>query len=116
MELCPDCEVLYANAAQDATKQQAQAEAIITKGAAVLVLDAVDADAAATMVERAKQSDVPVIAYDRLISDADIDYYISFDNVGVTSIYLQGIDNAEIIATVHARKAPMIPASTGLHL
>jgi site-specific recombinase XerD len=35
-------------------------------------------------------------------------------NLGVTSIYLQGIDNAEIIATVHARKAPMIPASTGL--
>ena len=29
---------------------------------------------------------------------------------------LQGIDNAEIIATVHARKAPMIPASTGLRL
>ena len=80
-ELCPDCEVIYANAAQDANKQQAQAEAAITKGASVLVLDAVDADAAATMVERAKQSDVPVIAYDRLISDADIDYYVSFDNV-----------------------------------
>jgi hypothetical protein len=31
-------------------------------------------------------------------------------------IYLQGIDNAEIIATVHARKAPMIPASTELRL
>jgi D-xylose transport system substrate-binding protein len=80
-ELCPDCEVIYANAAQDAAKQQAQAEAAITKGAAVLVLDAVDAEAAATMVERAKQSDVPVIAYDRLISDADIDSYVSFDNV-----------------------------------
>jgi site-specific recombinase XerD len=37
-------------------------------------------------------------------------------NLGVTSIYLQGIDNAEIIATVHARKPPMIPASTGLSL
>jgi site-specific recombinase XerD len=37
-------------------------------------------------------------------------------NLGVTSIYLQGIDNAEIIATVHARKAPMIPASTGLRV
>jgi hypothetical protein len=30
--------------------------------------------------------------------------------------YLQGIDNAEIIATVHARKTPMIPASTGLRI
>ena len=37
-------------------------------------------------------------------------------NLGVTSIYLQGIDNAEIVATVHARKAPMIPASAGLRL
>jgi hypothetical protein len=37
-------------------------------------------------------------------------------NLGVTTIYLQGIDNAEIIATVHARKAPMIPASAGLRL
>jgi site-specific recombinase XerD len=37
-------------------------------------------------------------------------------NLGVTSSYLQGIDNAEIIATVHARKAPMIPATTGLRL
>jgi hypothetical protein len=32
------------------------------------------------------------------------------------SIYLQGIDNAEIIAAVHARNAPMIPASAGLRL
>jgi site-specific recombinase XerD len=37
-------------------------------------------------------------------------------NLGVTSIYLQGIDNAEIIATVHARTAPMIPASTRLRV
>jgi site-specific recombinase XerD len=37
-------------------------------------------------------------------------------NLGVTSIYLQGIDNAEIVATLHARTAPMIPASTGLRL
>ena len=33
-------------------------------------------------------------------------------NLGITSIYLQGIDNAEIIETVHARRAPMIPVST----
>jgi hypothetical protein len=37
-------------------------------------------------------------------------------NLGVTSIYLQGIDNAEIIATVHARLAPMMPATAGLAL
>jgi site-specific recombinase XerD len=35
-------------------------------------------------------------------------------NLGVTSIYLQGIDNAAIIHIVHARRAPMIPASAAL--
>jgi integrase len=35
-------------------------------------------------------------------------------NLGITSVYLQGIDNAEIIDAVHARRAPMIPASAGL--
>jgi integrase/recombinase XerD len=37
-------------------------------------------------------------------------------NLGVTSIYLQGIDPNEIIDTVHGRHQPMIPASAGLVL
>ena len=79
-ELCPDCEIIYSNADQDPAKQQQQAEAAITRGAEVLVLDPVDAASAGSIVTRAKQSDIPVISYDRLITDADIDYYISFDN------------------------------------
>ena len=35
-------------------------------------------------------------------------------NLRITSVYLQGIDNAEIISAVHARRAPMMPASAGL--
>jgi site-specific recombinase XerD len=35
-------------------------------------------------------------------------------NLGITSIYLQGIDNTEIIDTVHARRAPMIPVHSPL--
>jgi integrase len=37
-------------------------------------------------------------------------------NPGTTSIYLQGIDTEEIIATVHARRAPMMSATAGLQL
>jgi site-specific recombinase XerD len=37
-------------------------------------------------------------------------------HLGVTSVYLQGIDTSEIIDTIHARRAPMIPASAGLSL
>ena len=35
-------------------------------------------------------------------------------NLGITSIYLQGIDSAEIIDTVHARRAPMVPVDSTL--
>jgi site-specific recombinase XerD len=37
-------------------------------------------------------------------------------NLGTTSIYLQGIDTEEIIAAVHSRRAPVMPASAGLEL
>jgi D-xylose transport system substrate-binding protein len=90
-ELCPDCEILYSNADQDAAKQQQQAEAAITKGAKVLVLDPVDAASAAAIVNRAKQSQIPVISYDRLITDADIDYYISFDNETVGKLQAESL-------------------------
>ena len=78
-ELCADCEVIYANANQDPAKQQQQAEAAITKGAKVIVMSSVDVKSAASIVNRAQQSQVKVIAYGRLIPDAPIDYYVSID-------------------------------------
>jgi integrase/recombinase XerD len=36
-------------------------------------------------------------------------------HLGVTSIYLQGIDNGEIIETVRSRRPPVIPAAAALH-
>jgi D-xylose transport system substrate-binding protein len=80
---CEDCEILYNNATEDASKQQSQAEAALTQGAEVLVLDPVDAKSAAAIVEKAKAQDVPVLSYDRLIENAEVDYYVSFDNVKV---------------------------------
>jgi D-xylose transport system substrate-binding protein len=81
---CPDCELIYSNANQDASQQQDQVEAALTEGIDVLVLDPVDSASAAGMVNLAKQQDVPVISYDRLILDSDgVDYYVSFDNTKV---------------------------------
>jgi D-xylose transport system substrate-binding protein len=80
-ELCPDCKIFYQNASQDPNKQQQQADAAITKGASVLVLDAVDVASVGPIVQHANQKDIPVIAYDRLIPDQDIAFYVSFDNV-----------------------------------
>jgi D-xylose transport system substrate-binding protein len=90
-ELCSDCEVVYSNASQDPAKQQQQAEAAVTEGVDVMVLDAVDAASAGSSVRRAKQSDIPVISYDRLVTDADIDYYISFDNERVGQLQGQAL-------------------------
>jgi D-xylose transport system substrate-binding protein len=82
--LCADCQILASNADQDAARQQAQAEAALTNGASVLVLDAVDSASAAVIAEKSKAQKVPVIAYDRLVPNTDaIDYYISFDNESV---------------------------------
>jgi D-xylose transport system substrate-binding protein len=80
-----DYDVVYANADQDAAKQQQQAESALTEGVKVLVLDPVDGAAAASIAESAAAQDVPVISYDRLIKSDKVDYYISFDNeeVGV---------------------------------
>lgn len=90
-ELCPNCEVIYSNADQDAAKQQQQAEAALTNGAQVMVLDPVDSAAAGAIVAQANSKDVPVISYDRLITDADVDFYISFDNERVGEIQAQSL-------------------------
>ena len=79
-ELCPDCEIFYQNADQDPAKQQQQVEAAVTEGVDVLVLDPVDSLAAAGMVTRAQQADIPVISYDRLILDADLAAYAEFNS------------------------------------
>jgi D-xylose transport system substrate-binding protein len=78
-QLCPSCQIIYENATQDAAKQQQQAEAAITRGAKVLVLDAVDVASAGAIVQRARQAKIPVLSYGRLVSDAPLDYYVSID-------------------------------------
>jgi site-specific recombinase XerD len=55
-------------------------------------------------VEMAREG-VPLIVIQRQLGHS---------NLGITSIYLQGIDNAEIIDTVHSRRAPMVPVSATL--
>jgi site-specific recombinase XerD len=57
-------------------------------------------------VEMAREG-VPLIVIQRQLGHS---------NLGITSIYLQGIGNGEIIETVHARRAPMIPVNASLRL
>ncbi len=91
-----DYRVLYSNADQDAAKQQAQAEAALASGVAVLVLDPVDSAAAVSIVIAANAAGVPVIAYDRFIEGGEIAYYVSFDNEAIGR--LQGTALVERLA------------------
>lgn len=63
--------------------QLKQAELLIEEGVDVLVVVPHDAAYSAAIVDMAHESDVKVISYDRLITNAPVDYYISFDNVKV---------------------------------
>jgi len=89
--LCPDCKIIYSNADQKADLQQNQADAALTNGAKVMVLDPVDSASAASIVTKAKSQNVPVISYDRLILNSDVDYYISFDNEKVGQLQGQAL-------------------------
>lgn len=86
--------VLYANADQDAAKQQQQAESALASGVKVLVLDPVDAKAAVTIVNAARAQDVPVISYDRLVDGGGLAYYVSFDNVRVGELQAEALSQA----------------------
>ncbi len=91
-QLCPNCQILYSNANQDANQQLSQAQAALTNGAQVLVLDPVDSAAAGGIANAAKAQGVPVIAYDRLILNSDgVNFYISFDNQRVGQLQAQSL-------------------------
>lgn len=91
--LCPSCNFLYANANSSASTQQQQAQSMLTQGANVLVVDPFDGVAAASIVTAAKSKNVPVVAYDRLISSPDLTYVISNDYKQVGQLQGQALVN-----------------------
>ncbi len=71
-------------AEDDIPNQLAQIENMITKGAKVLVIAAIDGTTLSNALENAHAAGIKVIAYDRLIRDsANVDYYATFDNFKV---------------------------------
>lgn len=68
----------------DIPNQLAQIENMITKGADVLVIAAIDGSTLTDALAKAKEAGVLVIAYDRLlVKSENVDYYATFDNFGV---------------------------------
>ncbi len=67
----------------DATRQMSQCENLVAQGIDILILAPHDATSAAAIVDNAKAAGLKVISYDRLVLDADVDLYVSFDNFEV---------------------------------
>lgn len=82
-------EVIVQSADGDADKQLSQIENMLSQNVNVLVIIAANSDALAPVVEQAKEQGVIVVAHDRLINNADVDAYVSFDNEGVGEMQAQ---------------------------
>ncbi len=68
----------------DIPNQLAQIENMVTKGAKVLIIAAIDGSTLSDILKKAHDGGVKVFAYDRLITKTpDVDYYTTFDNFGV---------------------------------
>lgn len=75
--------VMLDSAMGDIKKQFEQAKTMLEKGVDVLVVIPASSEAASAIVKLAHRYEVPVISYDRLIRDCNLDYYISFENINV---------------------------------
>jgi len=82
-------ETLVEVADGDQARQVQQAEKMLEAGVNVLVVVAHDTENAVAIVEKAKARKVPVISYDRLIRNADVDLFIGFDPVRVGEMQAQ---------------------------
>src|SRR6201996_6185234 len=82
-------------AEDDIPNQLSQVENMVTKGAKMLVIAAIDGTTLSDVLKQAKAKGITVIAYDRLIRDTpNVDYYATFDNFQVGVLQAQSIEQA----------------------
>lgn len=74
------------NANGDVSKQIEQINYFIEKGVDVIVIVCIDSDSLKNVVQKAKDSGIKIIAYDRLVTNSDADLYITFDNAMVGTL------------------------------
>lgn len=75
----------------DAATQAQQIENMVQRGVNVLVIIPSDASSLTAAIAKAKQAGIKVLAYDRLITNAAIDLYLSFDNIKVGEMQAQAL-------------------------
>ena len=83
--------VLVQSANGDDAAQISQIENMLNKNVDVLVIIPHNGDVLSNVIAEAKKEGAPVLAYDRLINNAEIDFYVSFDNEKVGELQAQSI-------------------------
>ncbi len=86
-ELGAECKILSANS--NDTIQMQDVQSLITNKVDVIVIAPHNGSVMGKAVQLAHEAGIPVIAYDRMINDCNLDLYISFDNVKVGEIQAQ---------------------------
>ena len=82
-------------AEDDIPNQLAQIENMITKGAKVLVIAAIDGTTLTNVLQKAADKGIKVVSYDRLIvGSKNVDYYATFDNFQVGVLQAQSLEKA----------------------
>jgi D-xylose transport system substrate-binding protein len=76
-------------------RQISQIENLISRGVDVIVIVPFNSKTLGNVVAEAKKAGIKVISYDRLILDADIDGYVTFDNEKVGELQAQGVFDAQ---------------------
>lgn len=87
-------DVVVSNANNDSRMQYEQVQDMIRKNVDVLVIAPQDKDDAARCVQDAKKAGIPVVAYDRLVRNANVDAYVSFDTEKVGEIQAEALLDA----------------------
>ena len=67
---------------------------MLSQGVDLLIISAIDGEGLNTVMDRAAEEDVPVIAYDRLIMNDAVEYYVSFDNYTVGKLQGEYVEKA----------------------
>ncbi len=86
--------VIVTNANNDADLQYKQVAEMVAQGIDVLVIAPQDGDSAVGCVELAKRAGIPVVSYDRLVRNANVDVYVSFDNLKVGQLQSKALTEA----------------------
>ena len=94
-------EIALQIADNDAYRQQSQCENLLAQEIDVLILAPHDGEAAKNIVEMAHESGVPVISYDRLVMNADVDLYVTFDQFRIGELMgeymVENLDKGNIV-------------------